>query len=129
MIRRQALEYFILVMSIIKCVRCFDAFITKTINDKNEDHKPLTSFHNNSLEIPLFQARYITLRMNLNHDFRHHHKHVDSIIVGFKFQILVDHVVFGQRVSIILPQHPIIERRKVNLSKINLLIQGFLCHF
>jgi len=81
MLLRQAVKYLIVFITIIKCVYSFEAFFSKTKDDKDQTIEPLERFHNKSYQIPLFKTHYITIRAHLN-DFQR-----NKNVIGYKFQL------------------------------------------
>ncbi|CAF1013472.1 unnamed protein product [Rotaria sordida] len=80
------IKWLILFITIIKGVHSVDIFIKKTNDNNDENIEELQSFYDKPYEMPLFQTRYITIRINpngLHHDQNKNNHHV----VGFKFQV------------------------------------------
>ncbi|CAF2793698.1 unnamed protein product [Rotaria sp. Silwood2] len=63
----------------------FKIFINETQYNKDQTIEYLTTFPNKSYEMPLFQTRYITIRVDSN-DFQHKKQNISNVI-GFKLQI------------------------------------------
>jgi hypothetical protein len=76
----------ILFIIIIKCVHSFDIFIKKTNNNNDKEIQKLESFYNKTYQIPLFQTRYITIRIYQNDLYRDGNINNHDVI-GFKFQV------------------------------------------
>jgi hypothetical protein len=121
MLQGQALKIFILFITSIKYVYSFEIFISK-IQDKNiEDFVPV---RNQSCEVPLFQTRYVTIKIHPD-DLRHNNNDINNV-VGFKFQIKsTDPKVVIIRKEIIMPtKTPII-----NDSNTVLLEDLYICEY
>jgi hypothetical protein len=97
------IKWLILFITIIECAHTLEIFIKETNSNNNRNIEPLTSFYNKTYQIPLFQTRYITIRINRD-DLRRNKNVHDHDVVGFKFQVKsTDNRVFDVQKEIIVP--------------------------
>jgi hypothetical protein len=80
------IKWLILFVTIIECAHSLEIFIKKTNSNNDQNIEPLKSFYNKTYQIPLFQTRYITIRINRD-DLRRNKNVHDHDVVGFKFQV------------------------------------------
>jgi len=83
---KYTIKWLVLFLIIIKCVNTFEIFIKKTNDNNHQTTEQLKLFYNKTYEIPLFQTRYITLRISRDGLRRTGHVNQHDI-VGFKFQV------------------------------------------
>ena len=86
MMQGQTLKYSILFLIAIQCVSTFEILIAERINGREQNIQHLGWNVNKSCQIPLFQTRYVTVRVHSN-DLHRHGNNRDGNVVGFKFQI------------------------------------------
>lgn len=82
----QTLKYSILFFIAIQSVSTFEILIAERIDGIDQNIQHLGENVNKSYEIPLFQTRYVTVRVHTN-DLHRHGNNRGGDIVGFKFQI------------------------------------------
>ncbi len=117
------IKWLILFITIIKCAHSLEIFIKKTNSNNDQNIEPLKLFYNKTYQIPLFQTRYITIRINRDDLGRNKNVH-DHDVVGFKFQVKsTDNRVVDVQKEIIVPT------RKTNENSSNnvLLEDLFIC--
>jgi hypothetical protein len=121
MLQGQALKIFILFITSIKYVYNFEIFISKI---KDENIKDFVPFYNQSCEIPLFQTRYVTIKIHPD-DLRYDNNDVSNVI-GFKFQIRSTNpeVVIIRKEIIMTTKTPVI-----NDSNTVLLEDLYICEY
>ena len=67
----------------ISGIQTFELFIK---NDNDQSNETFKSYANRSYQIPLFQTRFITIRIHPD-DLRHVERAQKHDIIGFKFQV------------------------------------------
>jgi hypothetical protein len=124
MLQEQTLKYFIVFIITVKCADSLEIVLSKTNDDTDKNVEYLGSFLNKSYEIPLFQRRYVTIRMHPN-DFPRTSSY-NRNVVGFKFQIksILPNVV-NIRKEVTLPE----EKTKLNDLNTILVEDLFICKY
>jgi len=78
MIQQRTIKWLTLFLIIIQHVHCIDIFIKNSRNGKDEIVQELKHFTKRTYEIPLFQTRYIKIKM---------HGHDNKDIIKIQFQV------------------------------------------
>lgn len=76
------IQWLILFLTYNKCVHSFQILI----QNNDQKYEELKLFSNTSYQIPLFQTRYITIKISPN-DFLRNGYTNQANIIGFKFQV------------------------------------------
>ncbi len=80
------IKWLVLYLTVLQCVHGFEIFIKKTNDNNDTNIQPLRSFRNKTYQIPLFETRYITIRISPD-DLRRNGYVNQSDVIGFKFQV------------------------------------------
>lgn len=86
MVQGQTLKSVVLFLFAIECVLTFEILIAERINGVDKNIQQLRLNENKSCEIPLFQTRYVTIRLHPT-DLHKRGNGGGRDIVGFKVQI------------------------------------------
>ena len=83
MLSKEVLKSVLFFLTVVKYAHSLDLFIETS---KYKNHEQLTPLRNKSYEMPLFQTRYVTIRVHANDLHRSDHQATGTVI-GFKFEL------------------------------------------
>jgi hypothetical protein len=101
--KRYTLKWLMLFLAILESAHSLEIFIKKTAEKNDQNTERLASFANKTYQIPLFQTRYLAIRLNPD-DLRRDGDADNQAVAGFKFQVKsTDSRVIDVRKEIMVP--------------------------